>query len=474
MNPHPNLEPGGPGERGLALVATLLILSLMSALAIALAASGRIEVAMGDNEEAYARTRAAAESGLNHAAAVLIQLTSNPTFPINSLLAGPDGTADPDSENASVNNDNGVLTHVMGGGAPPWPLATGFAYDVRVLDDDDAGLKNGTAFTNAELTAMGAGRPLEAEDGRRFNDVNRRLVIRATGFGPQGAVVRLEQTLTPIPMPALLVNGDLALAEDARVIGAQGSIHANGNLRIDGTGVTVAQNATASGELAASPDWEAGGLASGGMPTITPPEIHAEDYFDDADFVLRSDGRITNKADSTVYCNAGSDQSACLAITPPGGTGAFGWAFSGGVWNLSQAVANQATYYAETSVIISGNLGSTGSPMPLSVIALGNIEITGNPVLRPESASLLQFVTNQDLAIHGPVGTPLAFDGRIFVREQIDLSGEPRLTGQLIVQSVPSLSALVTANLVAGGTTLSYDGLIETVAYTVTGWREVQ
>ena len=59
-------------------------------------------------------------------------------------------------------------------------------------------------------------------------------------------------------------------------------------------------------------------------------------------------------------------------------------------------------------------------------------------------------------------------------REQIDFAGNPTLAGQVIVQNVPSVSTLVTNNTVTGSVTLSYNGLIETVAYTVSGWRETQ
>jgi hypothetical protein len=275
-------------------------------------------------------------------------------------------------------------------------------------------------------------------------------------------------------MPALLVNGDILIGGGARILGPQGSIHANGNLRIDGTTVTIAQNATASGEVLADANWNPGGLQAGGMPTVAAPDIRAEDFFADADFVLRSDGRITNRADSTTYCNAGPDRNACLGVTPPGGTAAFGWSFSGSQWDLAQNNVNSATYYVEADVRISSSPGSTDSPFPLTIVALGSIDVAGNPVLRPESAWALQFLTNRDLFIHGDLGTPIGFDGRILVREQADLNGNPTLTGQLIVQDEPSVSALVTGNSVAGGSTLTYNGTVETVSYTVTGWREVQ
>ena len=69
MTGFPSAGPERASERGMALVAALLLMMVMSGLAIALLASGRIETAMGDNEELYAGARAASEAGLNHTAA---------------------------------------------------------------------------------------------------------------------------------------------------------------------------------------------------------------------------------------------------------------------------------------------------------------------------------------------------------------------------------------------------------------------
>jgi len=475
MTRQPGRLTGRDNDRGIALISALLVMVVLSALAIALTTSGRIEVAMGDNEAFYAGARAAAESGLNHTAAIVIQQAANPLFDADTLLQGPDGQANPTLEGASVNADNNQVTHLLGGTAP-WavPGAADYSYDVRIFDDDDARLKNGVAFTSAELTAMGAGRPTQVEDGLRFSDVNRRLVIQSTGFGPRGTTATLEQMLTPITMPALLVNGDLTMGGNAEVIGTQGSVHANGNLVIGSNGVTITENATATGTLTAGAGWNPGGLESGGMPSIPVPDIRAINYFNEADFVLQADGRITNRANTTTYCNAGGNQNACRNVTPPGGSAAFGWTFSGGTWDLSQQSANSATYYARTNVRITGGPGTNAVPILLTIIAEGNIEITGNPDLRPEPASVLQFVTDRDLRISGTLSVPPIFEGRIMVREQIDFGGNPTLAGQVIVQNVPSVSNLVTNNTVSGSVSLSYNGSIETVAYTVSGWRETQ
>ena len=473
------------GERGMALISALLMMVVMSALAIALTASGRVEVSMGDNEELYAGARAAAESGLNHTAAIVIQQAMNPVFPLNNLLMGPDLAANPADEAAASNADNGIVTHLLGGVAP-WPVAPGsdYSYNVRIFDDDDPSLNNGVAFTMDQRVAMSANKPTQVEDGLRFNDVNKRLVIRSIGFGPRGTTSTLEQMLTPITMPALLVNGDLRMGGNARIEGDQGSVHANNNLEIDGMAVSIEQSATSTGDMTHNSNWAAGDITSGGMPMIPVPDINAIDYFNDADYILQSDGRITNRTETITYCNSaasnqGGYQVGCRDFTPPGGTAPFGWRFRNptSTWDLNPGGggnANQATYFAETDVSVIGSPGTPAAPLRITIIALGNIEITGNPDLRPEPASELQFVTDKDLKIAGDITIPTAYEGRILVREQIDFAGSASLAGQVIVQDVPSISTLVEDNEISGNVTLTYNGLVETVAYTVSGWRETQ
>jgi Tfp pilus assembly protein PilX len=497
--------PDSDGERGIALITALLMMMVMSALAIALTASGRVEIAMGDNEELYAGARSAAESGLNHTAAIIIQQAANPAFDANTLLRGPDGLSNPANEAAPVNADNNQVSQVLGGAAP-WsvPGANGYTYDVRIFDDDDPILKNGTAFTNAELTAMGAGKVTLIENGQRFQDVNRRLVIRSTGFGPQGTTAVLEQMLVPITMPALLVDGDLLMSGNASIQGDQGSVHANGNLTVDGNSVYVQESATATGTFNSNTgSWEAdNGITSGGMPRIPLPNVQAINYYGDADFVLQPPGPalctlvapqiccppgaacIQNPALTTTYCNATAStqagfQTGCRNTIPPGATEPFGFRFNPAtaIWDLNPGgggAAHQATYYVRGHVAVTGSPGTAMAPLRITLIAEGNIEVTGNPDLRPEPMSEIQFVTNMDLRIAGDITIPTAYEGRILVREQIHFAGSADLAGQVIVQNVPSISTLVTDNTVTGNVTLTYNGLVETVAYTVAGWRETQ
>src|SRR6185503_2239910 len=177
-----------------------------------------------------------------------------------------------------VNADNGLMTNLIAGNAP-WPVVAGseYSYNVRLFDDDDPAL-HGFVLTNAQLTAMGPPPDLP-EDGNGTNDINKRIVIRSVGFGPHNTTATLEQMLMPIKMPAILVDGDLEMGGNAQVIGSQGSVHANGNLLVNGNSVSITQNATATGTLTANANWNPGGLESGGMPKIPVPDIHAIDYF---------------------------------------------------------------------------------------------------------------------------------------------------------------------------------------------------
>ena len=83
-------------ERGTALVGVLLLLMMMTALASALAVSGRTETLVARNHQTAAQARAAAEAGLNRAAQVAItwlaqwpNTYANVYEAVDALLADP-------------------------------------------------------------------------------------------------------------------------------------------------------------------------------------------------------------------------------------------------------------------------------------------------------------------------------------------------------------------------------------------------
>ena len=155
-----NTQPINPirSEKGVALIIVLLLLAVMAGLTAGLTLNGQTEIAMASNERYYAGDRAAAESGLNRA---IEKITADTT---TDLLAA--GTVP-----------------VIGNG--PFALGGQYAYSLEILDDDDPSLYV-TPLTTAQLAQMN-----EVNNNPALN-TNQRLILRATGTGPNGTTVRIR------------------------------------------------------------------------------------------------------------------------------------------------------------------------------------------------------------------------------------------------------------------------------------------
>jgi hypothetical protein len=462
MTPRPiarHLASAAAREQGMALITVLLLTAVVSAMTVTLAFSGRTTVLAGRNNELHARARAAAEAGLNHG--LELSLANLRAFRTNghadlssamsALLRGPDnvtGSADADADNGSL--------EALGIPRPPARVALGVlpgvAYEVRLFDDDDPA--RGANLTNADVVRI-------LENGASFQDSNEQIVLRAVGYAPEGAEVVLEVIINPVHLPAIVVNGDLTIVGNSEVSGRMGSVHANGSLVAEGN-VTVEQNMTSSGSYSAEGSVSVGGDFGGGRPLVSVPPVSAEDHRAEANYIMTSTGRITDRHGTTL----------CSTLDC---TSTFGWEFMGAAgWQSSSNFLAAGTYFAEGDVKITGNPGSPTNPLALSVITTGSLEITGNPDLRPHLPEL-QFVTNGDLRIAGGIDNPPTVEGIILVREQLHISGNPTLRGQIVVQDVPSVSSLVTTNGIAGNPDVIYNGVIAGVTgVNVGAWREVR
>ncbi len=442
-------------EQGIALVIVLLLMAVISALATGLTVTSQMEVAMAQNEMYYVGARAAAEAGLNRARAAIVADTTT------NLLAGQDGAVDDATPAATVNADNGNIDFLLTGG-PTYALdANGqYTYTIQILDDDDPSLY-ATALSAPQLVAMGA------ENGNGYINTNDRLVLQATGSGPNGTTVRLRRLISSIdtlvaPPPvappagvnaAIVVDGNLTISGNPNVNGSNGSVHANGDMSISGN-PTITQNAFASGTYSTSGSPNVGGSSGGGQPTVTVPEVNASDYLFLATHILTTGGQVqTLDNPSTVANEAATCNAPCL-----------NWSFSGGNWSISGNSATSGTFYAQGtgSVRISGNPGSAKTPIELSIIAEGSIEISGNPYLKPQNSSLYQFVTNGDLKLGGNVDIdPTTVEGQSLVRDQLMISGNPDIRGRIIVKNhttVSPIENIVSSSVISGNPEVTYNG----------------
>lgn len=457
-----NNQNSASSERGMALIVVLLLMAVLSGLATGFAMNGHIEAQMSSNEVYFAGARAAAEAGLNRA---IVEVVADTT---HNLLAGQDGVVDAANPASSVNSDNGNIAFLIGS-AGPYALGTSgqYTYSIEILDDDNDALYE-TPLTAAQRTQMG-------EDGSIYTNTNDRLILRATGYGPNGTTVKIARVLetvdtvnttstttTVLSNPAFLVNGDLTATGNFHIAGTSGSIHANGNFSMSGNSADVSQNATSTGSFSANQNWQAGGSQGGGRPTINVPDIHASDYISLADYKLASNGQVqTLQGGVWTLCNTG----ACTTT---------GFTYNSGTWSIAGNSAGTGTYYVEGNVTVSGspNGGGNGrnaTNLALSIIATGSINITGTPKFTPENSQKIQFVTDQDLTIAGntDLDDTTQVEGQIMVREQVNISGNPEFQGRVIVQNATSTGG-VASNTISGNPTITYNGTLGAISTTTT------
>ena len=424
-------------ERGMALVAVLLLLMMMSALGAALAVNGETETLIARNQIAGMQAQAAAEAGLNHGLEVATEYIFDwKTNGYASIDVAVDGVL----TNADTGNLDGLVLN------SPLTISDGFnaQYQIAILDDDDNGV---------------------GEDGDPLNDVNDVLVVRATGTSRDGTKVVLEALISPLSLPAIVTNGDLTLHGNASIEGGAGSVHSNGDLTLDGDSVGISGDASSSGELDCNdPCDQVDGNATEGSPEIPVPAVHASDYFAWADYVLKADGTMTTPG-GAVLCTS-NGKTSCND---------WDWDSASGSWSLNSNNVTAGTYYVEGDASVSGSPGSTKNPAQISIIAEGSIQISGSPKLMPDSPELL-FVTDEDLKITGSidtVGEAALVQGQMLVRGQAEIAGNAALDGQLLVEDV-DVGDLVDSNSIGGSVVITYAGGLGGSVYTVTSWRDIR
>jgi hypothetical protein len=454
------------GERGSALIAVLLLLMMMTGLVSALSLAVQTESFIARNHNSGAQAQAAAEAGLNHAVELAVTYIfewkangfGSYGLAVNALLAGPDGlTGNPDDD-----EDNGSL---------------GARAGIDAAEDLPAGEElevAGSQYVRYEAILMdddGSAPGAYPEDANPYNDLNERLIVRATGYGPDNSKVVLEAIISPTSFGAIVTEGDLTLSGNVEIVSddpdhpdPDPAVHTNSDLTQEGNSADITGTVTASGEWNVE---DADIVGSGSAARVDIPAVSAADYAVWADYILTDDGTMLNASTGAVVCTW-SAKTSCNNWDYNSGTG---------TWTISGNSATTGTYYVEGHASISGSPGSAKAPVSISVIAEGNIDISGSPKLAPDTPELL-FVTDMDLKMLGSldiVGEDLLVQGQMLVREQVDIGGNVSLSGQLLVQDAEdSVSNLVTSNHIHGAIDITYSGGLGGSSFTVTGWRDVR
>jgi cytoskeletal protein CcmA (bactofilin family) len=293
-----------------------------------------------------------------------------------------------------------------------------------------------------------------------------RITIRSRGT-IAGATSEVEALFSRAFSPdgAIITNENLRISGNPTITGSNGGVHSNSDLTISGN-PTIDQTASAFKNLTIS-----------GNPTIAQtirdaprvdiPTIDPRQFASYADYQLRSGGRVFRKG-STVPENM------------PGGKW-HGWDYSNGKWTLSGNVAPPAgMLYIEGDAHVSGNPGSVPNPWRTTLVATGNINLSGNPIIAdhknlsdPIGVQNLLFVAGGDIKISG--NATQTFEGIIAARGHIRVSGNPSLNGCIIAENATGTQDQ--ENRVSGNMTITYNGGMASpfISNTVRilSWRQV-
>jgi hypothetical protein len=207
----------------------------------------------------------------------------------------------------------------------------------------------------------------------------------------------LEAIIGVTQLPAIVTDGDL------EVFGKRG----------DGTTAACTRTATSTSDNAidiartrrprerrrSTRRADVGGV-SGLLPTLTVPAASA---------AAHQQGRLRPGQDAMV--RIGHQRRAVRRPWLRTPATRWGWTFEGvvgvsGDWRVQGNNLHDGTYYVEGDASMSGSPGTAGTPISLSIIAEGNIDISGNPDIQPDAPELL-FVTDFDLQISGGLATPI-------------------------------------------------------------------
>jgi hypothetical protein len=404
---------------GVALPSALLGMVTISLLASGLWVITEANVRNSENREEYTRAVMIAEAGASHAVAILRNPAMLRDTGFNRLLMGPAN----DTSKAGLLVDRGLPAAIQ------IPAAGrnfgGGTYRVQIVDDSAA---------------------IEITDGRRYVDVNSRVIIRCTGISRGGASAVIDVIIGLTPFPAIATNGNLHISGNPNITGQCGGVHANGNLSAGGTTIvsqSFSAGGTATGTNVYFPDGAVVPKQSGADPVDVPVLQYADFCPGPATYVLQSDGWVRRTSDNTLHDARSISR--------------FGWkraSSSPVVWDQDGTLPT-GTFCIEGNAKIGGNPG----PVNVSIIATGSVEISGNPRFgAPTHPDGVTIFGGGDVKLNGDSNT--AYEGLIYARSQCDISGNPTLRANFLCLNEPNATGTINhfnGNTISGNPIVQYN-----------------
>ena len=421
--------------RGAALPAALFGLVTVTILASAIFAASTVQQSSTKNRESSARALQLAEDGLAHAVTVVRDTLKGQT--LTRLLRG--------SDNSLNTSDDGRVIGFGMSSAITIPVAGrsfgSGSYTATITDDDDG-------------------------DGNLKADVNFRIRLNCSATTSDGGKASLDVVIGTDVIPAIASNGDIAISGTPQVKGYCGSVHANDDLTITGSGgAVVAAGITAHDVVSGTVKDTLGNTKTpiGGRDTISIPAMsypqfcgaagtNATTNMTNVELWLTSTGAIYRKGSSTPVTSAVTSATKYL-----------GWWWSSGTktWNFATAATlAPGLVCIEGNVDVSGNVGTATMPMTMSIVATGSVQVSGTPYMVPATGDSISIVSGGDVWVSGnPVAGATSFEGLIYANAQCYVSGQPNIRGQVLCKDNPTGTGntdFIATTTITGSATITY------------------
>lgn len=409
------------GESGIALIAVLLALVLLSAIGAALASIGSIEYRTAVNHRSATQALLLADAGATHALALLRDPLADREY--TELIVGLDGTGN--------TADDGILT-------------------VAGLVDGDALPEEGVRLGPGTYYVRLVNDP-EDPSGSPYIDSNQRVVAVCQGETDDGGAAEVRVLIGAPSFPAIATNGDLHVPGSPEVLGQCAGVHSNRTLTIGGSPVvdgrvSASDNVRLTGTIY---DAEGNVVEPGYAEPMEIPPLDPLRFCDEADYLLVNGYVVT----------VGPPRDSVPAGTPA----AAGWGWNGvdNTYSLKASGAQPGTVCALGNVEVNGNLGSKSNPLPITIAATGSVKLGGTPTIRSDHSANVLIVSGGDVQMGGNAsGTTASYSGTIYAHSQCQVNGNPIVDGQLLCYDAPDQPGntnLVDGNKINGNPRFRYD-----------------
>ncbi|MBL8197166.1 MAG: pilus assembly PilX N-terminal domain-containing protein [Blastocatellia bacterium] len=127
-------------------------------------------------------------------------------------------------------------------------------------------------------------------------------------------------------------------------------------------------------------------------------------------------------------------------------------------------------YFFDGNAVVTGNAGSDSNPVSLTIITTGYIDVQGtpnfvaqlkaalDPITPPFTNPQLLFVAGTDVSLSGNLETSIKFEGVVYAREQVGLTGNCTYSGQVVAADITSFDTKVTTNTLTGSAQVTFKG----------------